>query len=107
MDCGGTVRKGCSLALLTYFIHAELVTRHLMCQGDTPVQVGRALRGHQPLEAVLYGRGSARDPGSQADTEISWAGVDLQAAERLHKYLPLSCGHLRGLLREGKVLVQR
>lgn len=81
-------------SLLTHFIHAVLVTRHLMCERDTSVQVSLALRSQGPLEAFLYRRGPAGDPGCKTDPDISWTGVHLQAPERFHKYLTLSCGHL-------------
>lgn len=93
MECGSNIEEGL-LSLLTHFIHAVLVARHLMCERDTSVQVTLALRNQGPLEAFLYRRGPAGDPGCEADPDISWTGVHLQAPDRFHKYLTLSCGHL-------------
>lgn len=82
-------------SLLTHFIHTILVTCHLMCQRHASVQVRcLALWTQRPLDAFLYRRGRAGDPGCETDPEINWTRVELQAAERFHKYLTPSCGHL-------------
>lgn len=54
----GDTKEGL-FSLLTYFIHAVLVTRYLVCQGDTSVQVTLARLSHGLLGAFLYRGGSA------------------------------------------------
>ena len=49
---------------LTYFVHAILVTRHLMGQGHAAAQVRRALRGPRLLR-----RGSRRGTRAEIDPQ--------------------------------------
>lgn len=72
----------------THFVHAVLVTRHLMGQWDAAVQMRMALWPLMPWSTFLVLRGHTGQSWGPSDPNSDWTRAPFQSSESYERFHP-------------------